>query len=123
MEFLVWVVDRGGAEPAGSVGTYYKGDVIVAKPDGWAWSAVERSEPRWRLVRVPVTQAQATQWSTFSAKNAAGHFWKRGVVMNWAALTPASLAAKFVFNGARVDEIIDLTQAQVQGIATTKANP
>lgn len=123
MELLVWVIDRGGIEPSNSVGTYYKGDVIIAKPDGENWGTDDRSDPRWRIVRVPVTQAQADQWTAFSVKNAAGHYWKRGVTLNWAALTPASLAAKFVFDGSRVNEIIALTQAQVQSIASLKANP
>ena len=30
------------------------GDVIVACPDGWQWSAKERSNPEWRIVRADI---------------------------------------------------------------------
>lgn len=121
MEALVWVVDRGGVEPSTSVGTYYNGDVIIIKPDGWGWSAGELAESRWRVIRVPISQAQSDLYTAFSAKNVAGHQWKRQYKLNWSALTPPALAAKFV--GPTDGQIIPLTVAQVQGIASLKANP
>lgn len=123
MEALVWVVDRGGIEPTNSVGTYYNGDVIVIKPDGWGWTATELNDPRWRLIRVPLTQAQADQFAAFSAKNAAGHQWKRAIKFDWSALTPPSLAAQFVYDGLPHPDAITLTVSQMQSIAITKANP
>lgn len=123
MEALVWIVDRGGVEPTSGIGTYYNGDVIIIKPDGWHWADGELNDPRWRLIRVALTQAQADQFSAFSAKNAAGHQWKRAVKFNWAALTPASLAAQFVYDGLPHPDAIALTVSQLQGIATTKTNP
>lgn len=31
-----------------------RGDVIVAKPDGWAWGVEELSNPDWRIVKFPI---------------------------------------------------------------------
>lgn len=37
-----------------------RGDVIVAVEDGWAWSQPERSNPHWRIIRLPnVTLSEA----------------------------------------------------------------
>jgi hypothetical protein len=36
------------------------GDVVVAMPDGHSWSKTELSNPDWRIVRVPITQVEAT---------------------------------------------------------------
>lgn len=36
-----------------------RGDVIEVRPDGWAWSKLERSNPDWRIIRVPMSVSEA----------------------------------------------------------------
>ena len=36
-----------------------RGDVIVVKPDGWAWSPTERNNPDWRIIKTDMTLAEA----------------------------------------------------------------
>lgn len=51
-ELLVRIVDRGGVDAAIGYGDSKAGDVISACPDGWPWSAEERTNPMWRIVWV-----------------------------------------------------------------------
>lgn len=37
----------------------HAGEVIVYKPDGWAWSPKELAHPDWVIVRVPITKSEA----------------------------------------------------------------
>lgn len=125
MEFLVWVVDKGtvGTEPPTGIGSYFNGDVIAAKPDGWAWSYDELHEDRWRVIRVAgVTQTQVDDFLAREDRmNMATnrHFWRRQYYLDWSQLTPASLAAQFV--GPTPGVVIDLTLQQVVHIATQRA--
>lgn len=54
-ELLFCVTDKA----PGQVGAYVAGDVIVVCADGHPWSAVERSHPDWRIVKLP---GVATEW-------------------------------------------------------------
>lgn len=51
-EFLLRVVDKVNPDPALNIQCTKRGDIIVAVPDGWAWSAEERTNPEWRIVKV-----------------------------------------------------------------------
>ena len=37
---------------------YNRGDVIAFKPDGWAWTAIEKTNPTWRIFRANLTEAE-----------------------------------------------------------------
>ena len=34
-------------------GRFARGEVIALRPDGWAWSLHERSNPAWTILRLP----------------------------------------------------------------------
>jgi hypothetical protein len=51
---LICLVDRSA-----DYGDVHAGDVIAAMPDGWPWSALERSNPNWSLISSPITQSEA----------------------------------------------------------------
>lgn len=50
MELLIRTAPKGDREP---------GHVISICPDGWGWSAAERANPEWRIVRVPLLPVEA----------------------------------------------------------------
>lgn len=52
MEALVWVVDKPHNDARQNPYQYQRGHVIVLRPDGWAWSVRERTDPAWRIIRV-----------------------------------------------------------------------
>jgi hypothetical protein len=54
MEFLVRIVDKSAAIDGSKAG-----DVIAFKPDGWAWTPAEKSNPAWVIVRCPLTLIEA----------------------------------------------------------------
>jgi hypothetical protein len=59
-ELLVRIVDRGGVDLPKGPGDSKRGDVIAACPDGWGWSIAERTDPQWRLMRVPLLGSEIT---------------------------------------------------------------
>lgn len=53
-ELLIRVRDKEShPDPYVDVQRSKRGDVIVACPDGWNWSHEERTNPDWRIVRIP----------------------------------------------------------------------
>lgn len=54
MELLIRTVDKASAENASK-----RGDVIVFQPDGFGWSAPERSNPEWVIVTAQITEVEA----------------------------------------------------------------
>jgi len=53
MELLVRIVDKVNPDFYLNLGCSKRGDVIVVKPDGWAWGSDELSNPQWRILQVP----------------------------------------------------------------------
>lgn len=49
MELLIDLTGRIG----GQKNDWQPGDVVVACPDGWKWSELERTNPKWAIVKVP----------------------------------------------------------------------
>ncbi len=58
MELLIRIVHRSETPLAPKIGESLAGDVIVACPDGWAWTKTELTNPDWRIIRVPLTQTE-----------------------------------------------------------------
>lgn len=62
-ELLVRVVDKVNVESIYlDCGCTKRGDVIVVRPDGWAWGRCELNDPQYVVVRVPdmsLTEAEA----------------------------------------------------------------
>jgi hypothetical protein len=55
MELLIRVKPKKGA----TLSHFSVGDVIVACPDGWAWSQEELTNPEWAIVRTSVLPIEA----------------------------------------------------------------
>ena len=65
-EMLVRVIDKPlSGNPALDSKRSMRGDVIVAKPDGWPWSEEEKSNPAWRIFKsdLSLTDAEAMRSS------------------------------------------------------------
>jgi hypothetical protein len=56
-ELLVRVTDK--THPTENNRVSKRGDVIAVQPDGWAWGALELSQPFWRIVKLPNVTVQA----------------------------------------------------------------
>lgn len=108
MEVLIRVVDKGVAEDCSKAG-----DVISICPNGWAWSPHELSNPEWRIVRVPILQANA---DAFLARSAiAGVTRRREWKIDFSLLPNPAL-----FTGTRTEQITALTRPQVVAAAVRK---
>jgi|JI10StandDraft_1071094.scaffolds.fasta_scaffold410005_2 hypothetical protein len=59
MELLIRTVDKQPAVSMLSETSSQRGDVICALPDGWEWSAAERSNPDWIIVTAQITEVEA----------------------------------------------------------------
>lgn len=53
-EILVRVVDKVNPNDAVLNRQCRKaGDVVCVKPDGWGWSVMERTNPEWKILKIP----------------------------------------------------------------------
>lgn len=53
-ELLVRIVDKSNPnDPQLDAKCHKRGDVVSIQPDGWAWSALEKSAPWWRIIKIP----------------------------------------------------------------------
>ncbi len=124
MELLVWVVDKGNlaTEPASGYGSYFSGDFIAYKPDGWSWTDAERNENRWRILRVPLSAAQQALVNNLCASSETqrktGYIWKRAWRLDVSLLPPA---IRPLMVGPTNGQIIDVTVPQLQAAVTQKA--
>lgn len=60
-ELLVRVVDKTNDDPYLDVRCTKRGDVIVVKPDGWAWGKQELANPDWRIVKIDASIEECLQ--------------------------------------------------------------
>jgi hypothetical protein len=106
-EFLIRVVDKDvPSDPDGNRLRPRMGDVVTVQPDGWPWSAKERTETFWRIVRVPgLSVDAATDWldSLFDAKG--DMVYRRARYANF-SLLPSNIRSRFT--GTRSAEFIDV---------------
>ncbi|MEK9721994.1 MAG: hypothetical protein VW405_00740 [Rhodospirillaceae bacterium] len=58
MELLIFAVDRPFSTRRELVERYMRGDVVIAKPDGWPWSQRELTNPDWRILRVGLLKSE-----------------------------------------------------------------
>lgn len=116
-ELVIQVVDRTNAEnPALDAVCWKAGDVIEVKPDGWNWTARERTNPSWRIVRVPLLTSEVQAALAVDRPEGGAMRRRRRYTLELAALPqPARFA------GARQDEIVMLTRGQV--VAALKLKP
>ena len=59
LELLIKIKSRHCKDRKLDAQRLHAGDVIAAKPDGWAWSVRERENPEWVIVRAPITEVEA----------------------------------------------------------------
>lgn len=61
MEFLVKAVDASHADAnQDRAGSYKRGMIVLAKPDGWAWGALE-GLPRFAIIKVPTISVASAE--------------------------------------------------------------
>lgn len=64
-EFLIQVAELAHPDPRHAAELFRPGDVIVAVPDGWAWSDAERAHAGWLILKVPgLSTADASRLET-----------------------------------------------------------
>ena len=59
MELLIRITDKQPIVSMDYEKSSQRGDVICACPDGWAWSAAERTNPDWIIVSADITEIEA----------------------------------------------------------------
>jgi len=105
-EALIRIVDKVQPDKSKAERLLRAGDVVVICPDEWPWSAIERTNPEWRIIRVNVL---ATTVNTLLAKAADPLARRR---REW-RIDFSLLPGPSLFSGARTTEIIGLTRQQV----------
>ncbi len=122
-ELLVRVRDKpltGGVTV--DAGRGRRGDVVVACPDGWAWSRIERTHPRWIIIRVPgMTLAEGQSFATpepsGQPKKRRGRqrrvFWKRLFTLDMDTLVGT-------YDGRRQAESVTVPLENVRASRSTK---
>lgn len=105
MELLLRVIDKAGYDPQVHTLMDVIGDVIIAFPDGWNWSLIERTHPEWRIVRANLLQSEV---DALLVDRRAGEIMTR----YRDSRIDVTLIADILQIPNRVDEIIVLTQPQ-----------
>lgn len=59
MELLIRVTDKHPVVSTQYEEASQRGDVIASCPDGWAWSAAERNNPDWIIIRAAITEVES----------------------------------------------------------------
>lgn len=118
----MWAVDQPRTgDPRLDCQRFGRGDVIVACPDGWAWSHAERTHPGWLVVKVPgMTLAEATALT--SPEPAAGPK-QRGPATRYRHRTLFRLDADALFGaypGRRAAEVVSVPLAAARAAAVRK---
>lgn len=52
-EILLKFVDTHDSTHADYALSYLAGDIITVCPDGWVWTGLELTDPRWRVIKIP----------------------------------------------------------------------
>ena len=60
-ELLLRVVDKVGADLYTDCQLLKRGDVVVIVPDGWHWGTEERTNPEWRILKLPLIDSAQLQ--------------------------------------------------------------
>lgn len=61
-ELLVRIIDKVNDDPYLDVHCTKRGDVIVVRPDGWAWGQKEINNPEWRIVKLQASVSECLQF-------------------------------------------------------------
>lgn len=107
MEILIHVLDSHDA-----IDAIKKGEVCCDRPDGWAWSELEKTEPFWRIIRTPLLQAHCNmllKQHTMSDIRVKNTIYPRMAYL----IDVDKLPHPELFKGARTQPYIDVPLADV----------
>lgn len=114
-EFLVKAIDRTHADPTTDRGSYKRGDIVTAQPDGWPWGAEEHpatADPRvfW-LVKVPGLNPEnaRVQELMMVDEDAEGVLWRRRLWRVVVDEIPATIKQQILTTG-----VVTVTLAQIR---------
>lgn len=124
-ELLIRVVDKAVDNPNRVNGyTCMKaGDIVSVCPDGWGWTDAEKTNPDWRIVRVPLLVSEVTALLTNGDGNPTIQLVnKRKSKIDFTSL-PANI--RNTLTGNRTVPIIDLTTSvtAIRSAVAVKAAP
>jgi hypothetical protein len=117
MEVLLRVIDKDQPDPLLSPISPKAGDVVVVKPDSWPWSVAERTNPEWRIIRVPFIATDSDALTSSLSMTRLGPKRRR----DW-MIDTSLLPLPGRFTGPRLAEIISLTRLAVVAAIVRKAN-
>lgn len=100
MELLVRLVDKTAAEDASK-----RGDVVSACPDGWPWSAEERTNPDWLIINVGIIDSERGALLTQAQIFPQGRFRRREWFIDF-----TQLALPSRFDWPRKQESVTITR-------------
>ena len=100
MEILCRIVDKSAREDASK-----RGDVIAIRPDGWAWSNEELTNPDWRIIQVDILQSTVDALTAVAQNFPVGRFRRREWFLDFSQLP---LPGRFT--GPRLQPIISMTR-------------
>jgi hypothetical protein len=126
-EMLLRLVDKGiRNDVSWDWGVTRRGDVIVANPDGWAWSNNELTALYWLIVKIPAftlaeAQAMATPEPLDLSNPGRLYYWKRLFYFNLSSLVVAVPQLSAALAYPRSTQSINVTQtARVTAIRNSK---
>lgn len=111
MELLVRLIDRSDREDDSK-----RGDVVVAMPDGWAWSEAERMNSAWIIIKVVSLLGTDLDAMLAASVDATGRLHRR---RGWKLdLSVAALPQRF--NYPRKTESVTMLRAAVAAMLVRK---
>ena len=127
-EFLLRVHDKKHAEtepdkPYLDVKLMQRGDIVECRDNGWPWSHLERSEPFWRIVKIP--QMSLEEGQTYLAREPGNKLLNKMLQKRQFKLNldnpalPASIR-DFINDDTRAVDSITINANSVRNIRTTK---
>ncbi len=118
-ELLVIVKSKVNSKDALSDSAHWKrGDVVVRKPDGWAWSEREKTSEMFRIISVSLIVSKLEALEAKSDSLDIKGVPHRLRMLDFDSL-PLALAVQF--NPPRGKPIIELTTAQLDSITVLKS--
>ncbi len=119
-------VDIKGDSPTKSVEVMrtHRGDVIVAKPNGWPWSQQERTNSSHRIVEVDITNSEADALTKpeFNILDTKQQYWTRGRRLDLDSVLITGKFKDYLADDTRATQIFEFTgnPALISSITETK---
>ena len=109
-EILFRVVDVPHSNPNIHVRRYHRGDIVMWRVDGHAWSDRELTNPAWRIIRIGLTMTEVdflarSEDDTFKNK---GRVWARVRRINFDDIAIKGGFKNFLFDDTRSTPILNI---------------